>query len=101
MDEFEYLNEDPETVYLYFYLCILPYLDMLRQQNKLKHGNIKEVILPNLGECDYDGEMDESGNCVGLGTATHSNGNKYYGTWLNNDFHGIGRFSAQHSQNIS
>ena len=99
MDEFKYLDDDPETVSLYFHLCILPYLDMLRQQNKLKHGKKQVELFSN--DADYEGEMDENGDCVGLGTATLKNGFKWYGTWLNNELHGIGRFSAQHSQNIS
>ena len=56
---------------------------MLRQQNKLKHGK-KKIKIPGVGECDYDGEMDESGNCVGVGTATDEFGTKWRGTWLNN-----------------
>ena len=72
---------------------------MLRQHNKLKHGK-KKVKVQGL-DADYDGEMDENRDCVGVGTATERNGTKFYGTWLNNELHGIGRFSAQHSQNIS
>ena len=56
MDEFKHLDEDLETWTEYFHLCILPHLDMLRQQNKLKHGKKKTKV----GElaADYDGEMD-------------------------------------------
>ena len=99
MDEFKHLDEDPETMTGYFHLCILPNLDMLRQQNKLKHGKKKVKIFGR--DADYDGEMDENGDCVGVGTATTMGGIKHYGTWLNNKLHGICRFSAQHSQNIS
>ena len=35
-------------------------------------------------ECDYEGEMDENDDCVGIGTATNEYDTKYYGTWLNN-----------------
>ena len=101
MDEFKHLDEDPETMAGYLHLYLFPYLNMLRQQNKLKHGKKKIKISGVANECDYDGEMDENGDCVGLGTATKLNGSKRYGTWLNNELHGIGRFSAQHSQNIS
>ena len=83
----------------YFHLCILPYLGMLRQQNKLKHG--KKKVKVDGFDADYEGEIDENGDCVGVGTATYEDGIKMYGTWLNNELHGIGRFSAQHSQNIS
>ena len=67
MDEFKSLHEHPETMTLYFHLHILPYLDMLRQQNKLKHGKKKVFD----GNADYDGEIDDNGDCTGVGTAAH------------------------------
>ena len=75
MDEFKLLNEYPETMTGYFHLHILPYLEMLRQQNKLKHGK-KKIIVDRWADCDYEGEMDENGDCVGVGTATNEDGDK-------------------------
>ena len=54
---------------------------MLRQQNKLKHGKKKIKLFGE--DADYDGEMDEKGDCVGVGTAIYEDGFKWYGTWLN------------------
>ena len=70
----------------YINLCFLPYLDLLRQQNKLKQGK-KEVEVDGFVS-EYLGEMDESDNCIGVGTATDKYGNKRYGTWLNDEMHG-------------
>ena len=41
MEELKYLDEDPELTTAYTHLCILPYLDMLRQNNKLKQAKKK------------------------------------------------------------
>ena len=98
MDEFESLHEDPETMTGYFHLHILPSLDMLRQQNKLKHGK-KKINSYGFGNADYEGEMDENGDCVGIGTAANEHG-KYYATWLDNKLQGMSRCSAQPSYHI-
>ena len=41
MEQFESLHEDPERMTAYIHLWLLPHFDMLRQQNKLKHGKKK------------------------------------------------------------
>ena len=52
-------------------------------------------------DVEYDGEMDENGAMCGIGILTIKYGAKYECTWLNDETHGICRFSAQHSLNIS
>ena len=54
----------------YFHLCLLPYFDMQRQNNKLKHAK-KKIKIPIFGECEYNGEVDENGACHGIGTASY------------------------------
>ena len=83
MDKYKSLEKDPEKTTEYFHFYILPYFDMLRQQNKLKYG--KKKITIDGKKWYYHGEMDENGDCVGVGTATNKYGDKitYYGTWLN------------------
>ena len=92
------LHEDPRRMTAYIHLCFLPYLDMLRQQNKLKQGKRKVEVVGR--DWDYEGEMDGNDDCVGLGTATDEYGTKYYGTWLNNERHGTSKSSALDYQTI-
>ena len=98
MEEFKYLLEFPELCTAYFHLCILPHLDMQRQNNKLKHA--KKKIKIDGRDAEYEGEVDENGACAGIGTATNEKGTKHYGTWLNDELHGICKFSAQHTKHI-
>ena len=99
MKQFESLQEDPEQWTRYTHLCILPRLDMLRHQNKLKHVTKKIKLFGSI-DANYDGEEDENGAITGLGTATDEYGTKFFGTWLNGAGHGIRKFAAQPSHNI-
>ena len=99
MEQYESLKEDPVRMTAYIHLCFLPYLDMLRQQNKLKQG--KKKVKVDGEDADYEGEMDENGDCLGIGTATWYKDTKHYGTWLNNERHGTSKSSALDYQTIS
>ena len=44
LKQFESLQEDPEQWMRYTHLYLLPYFDMLRQQNKLKHVTKKVKV---------------------------------------------------------
>ena len=52
----EALCEDPKKMRRYINGCLLPHLDSLRQQGKLKTG--KKKIKIDI-EYDYEGELDE------------------------------------------
>ena len=77
----------------YTHLWVLPYHDFLRSQGKLTKGQKKVKI--GKDEADYNGELADNGACCGAGIAILENGNKYEGTWLNDQLHGICKFSAQ------
>ena len=51
------LRIDPEKMEKYINMSLLPHLDSLRQQGKLKTG--KKKIRIEVYNFDYEGEMDE------------------------------------------
>ena len=59
MNAQEALCEDPKKMGRYINGCLLPHLDSLRQQGKLKTGKKKIQIYGNGYDFDYEGELDE------------------------------------------
>ena len=80
--------------YLYTYYIqgfLIPYLDDLRDQQKLKLGT-KEILIPNQGTFIYNGELDDKGKACGKGSAVNQKlGIRLEGTWLNDKAHGISK----------
>ena len=83
----------------YIHQWLQQYFDMLRQRNKLTH--VKKRIQIDGKAAEFDGEVDENGDCVGVGTATEEGGDKWHGTWMDNERHGVCRFSSYNHKTYS
>ena len=63
-----YRDKSWETYALYVHGYLLPTLDKMRSDGKLKRGH-RLIEIDDEGDLyDYDGELDEEGNACGYGT---------------------------------
>ena len=68
MDEYKDHHKDPRKMSQYIYFWWLPYLERLRKEGNLQLGE-KEIVDDGIN-CQYKGELDYDGNCIGEGKTT-------------------------------
>ena len=66
----EYRDKGWETYSYYVHGYLLPLLEKLRKEGKLKKG-VKQITDPSGEVYDYVGEIDDNANACGFGTATN------------------------------
>ena len=96
IDTIEYMNfcqsfgDDPELYVYYIQGWIIPLLDVLRAENKIKQGT---TTVRQEGTRPYKGEIDENNEAHGYGKTDENQHPRYNeqftGMWQNNKPHGI------------
>ena len=80
-------EKDPYLYVYYIHGWLIPHLDQLRGQSKLKQGT-KEIKI-YAEKCKYTGELDQKGLACGFGEAVTKQGWQFRGTFMNDVAHGF------------